>query len=164
MSSENPVCPLAQAHRRLEDAHRLWHQTADLYSDPDGFRVNLNATIQTLRNVTFALQKQKAVIPSFEAWYQPWQRRMREDPLLRWLVDARNRIVKEEDLVTQSVARIRIVDRYTEVAFVDREVPPLTTLEAAAGPARGVHPAGLAGAWAAAVCLLRQHRPDLHGR
>ena len=29
-------CPIPRAHQRLYDAHRLWHQAADQYDDPDG--------------------------------------------------------------------------------------------------------------------------------
>jgi hypothetical protein len=39
-------CPLPQTHRRLIEAHLLWHQTLDRYSDPEAFRANLNATIE----------------------------------------------------------------------------------------------------------------------
>jgi hypothetical protein len=49
-------CPIPNAHRRLEEAHRLWHRAAESYDDPDEFRTNLNALLQALRSVTFVLQ------------------------------------------------------------------------------------------------------------
>jgi hypothetical protein len=55
-------CPLAAVDQRLDDLHRLWHQAADAYFDPDAFRV----AIQTTRSVTFILQKNKAIIPDFD--------------------------------------------------------------------------------------------------
>ena len=64
-AAEDVVCPIPAAHRRLKEAHLLWHQTLDKYQEPDAFRANLNATIQALRNVTFALQAEKHSIPDF---------------------------------------------------------------------------------------------------
>lgn len=61
-------CPLPATHRRLAEAHLLWHQTLDNYQDPDAFRANLNATIQALRNVTFAIQSEKHAIAIFDEW------------------------------------------------------------------------------------------------
>ena len=50
--SEHPaaegICPLAAVDRRLADTHRLWHQAEDAYFDPDGFRLAIQSTIQTL--------------------------------------------------------------------------------------------------------------------
>jgi hypothetical protein len=50
------------------------------------------------------IQKYKAQIDHFDLWYQPWQQRMREDRVMRWVVEARNLIVKEGDLKTNSIA------------------------------------------------------------
>ena len=63
------ACPLAAVDKRLADAHRLWHQAEAAYFDPDGFRLAVQNAIQTLRTVTFILQKQKAIIPNFAEWY-----------------------------------------------------------------------------------------------
>lgn len=122
------TCPIPNTHRRLQEAHQLWHQTADNYQDPTGFRTNLNATIQTVRNVTFILQKEKHSIPDFETWYPEWQERMRQDPVLRWLHQARNIIVKEGDLKTKSTARVTI-QTYLDFPVTDLEVPPLLPTE-----------------------------------
>ena len=54
------ACPLAAVDQRLADAHRLWHQAEAAYFEPDGFRLAIQTAIQTLRTVTFILQKQKA--------------------------------------------------------------------------------------------------------
>src|SRR6476620_4755237 len=91
-------CPLATIDRRLNDLHRQWHDAEKVYFDPDAFRVAIQTAIQTLRTVTFILQSNKRLIPDFEAWYSPWQDRMKADPLLRWMVDARNKIEKQGDL------------------------------------------------------------------
>src|SRR5260221_13671291 len=99
------ACPLAAVDQRLADTHRLWHQAEAAYFDPDGFRLAVQSAIQTLRSVTFILQNHKAIIPDFTHWYGDyvdekrgkrgkWQERLHADPLLRWIVEARNRIEK----------------------------------------------------------------------
>ena len=109
-------CPTPTAHKRLAEAHRFWHECLEEYHDPEGFRVKLNACIQALRNVTFALQKEKSLIEDFDAWYARWQQKMRKDQILRWVVNSRNRIVKEGDLHTRSKAIGRIILGYDGAA------------------------------------------------
>lgn len=116
------ACPLAAVDQRLADAHSLWHQAEAAYFDPAGFRLAVQNAIQTLRTVTFILQKHKAIIPNFAEWYGDtekktqgeWQRRLRSDPLMRWMVDARNRIEKQGDLESNSMVRAEIVASYLE--------------------------------------------------
>jgi hypothetical protein len=114
------ACPLAAVDQRLADAHRLWHQAESTYFDPDGFRLASQNTIQTLRTVTFILQKHKAVIPRFKEWYGDdkqrgeWQERLHADPLMRWIVDARNKIEKQGDLEAHSFVRAEIIASYLD--------------------------------------------------
>lgn len=108
------ACPLAAVDKRLSDAHRLWHQAERDYFDPDGFRLAAQNTIQTLRTVTFILQKNKRVISAFDDWYGPWQERLSADKLMRWMVDARNKIEKQGDLETHSFVRAEIVASYLD--------------------------------------------------
>jgi hypothetical protein len=96
---------------------------------PDQFRLDLNNTIQALRNVTFLLQKIKPHFPIFEEWYSTWQNIMRADHLMRWLVEARNVIVKEGDLETYSIARVSVVDSWFEPPKFEMLVPPFTKTE-----------------------------------
>ena len=107
-------CPIAKVHRRLEQAHQLWHEAEAYYFDPRLFPTYFNSAIQALRSVTWILQKHKHSIPDFDAWYGPWQDRMRADPVMRWLVQARNRIEKEGDLDGKSSAIVRVIDSYLE--------------------------------------------------
>lgn len=65
--SSDRACPVPDAHRRLDAAHRLWHQAEASYAEPDGFTANLNACIQALRSVTWVLQKGKRSIPDFDS-------------------------------------------------------------------------------------------------
>ncbi len=118
-------CPIPAAHNRLEEAHRLWHQAAQQYEDPVGFRTNLNACIQALRSVTFVIQKQKTNIPNFDSWYSEWQRKLKADPILNWIVQARNIIVKEGDLETKSIARASVLTSYDDPPYKEFSVSPL---------------------------------------
>ncbi|MDM9647115.1 hypothetical protein [Rhizobium sp. S163] len=112
MHDERYVCPLAGVDRRLEDVHRAWHDAENAYFDPDRFRFAVQTAIQTLRTVTFVLQSHKRLFPDFDAWYKPWQDRFRADKLMRWMVDARNKIEKQGDLETYSFVRAEIVASY----------------------------------------------------
>lgn len=107
-------CPLAAVDQRLDDLHRLWHQAANAYFDPDGFRVAIQSAIPTIRSVTFILQKNKATIPEFDRWYGEWQKKLGADPLMIWMRDARNIIEKEGDLDAHSFVRAEIVASYLD--------------------------------------------------
>ncbi len=87
----------------------MWHAVANSYMEPDSFRMHLNSLIQGLRNVTFVLQKQKRELRDFDTWYPKFRNEASANPLMRWSVDSRNRIVKESDLELHSEARIRWV-------------------------------------------------------
>lgn len=106
------TCPLASVDRRLNDVHRQWHEAEAAYFDPDAFRVAIQTVIQSLRTVTFILQSNKRLIPEFETWYQEWRERLGADPLMRWMVDARNKIEKQGDLEARSMVRAEIVASY----------------------------------------------------
>jgi hypothetical protein len=87
--------------------------------------MNLNALLQALRNVTFVLQKEKRAIPEFDAWYEPWRETLAKDGVLRWLVEARNHVVKEGDLETFSTATAAIKASWDDPEVLTVEVPPL---------------------------------------
>jgi hypothetical protein len=109
---ESSACPLSAVDRRLDDVHQQWHQAEDAYFDPERFRIAIQTTIQTLRTVTFILQNRKDDIPDFDVWYSGWQERLRADPLMRWMVDARNKIQKRGDLEVHSFVRAEIIASY----------------------------------------------------
>jgi hypothetical protein len=92
--------------------------------EPETFRLSLNALIQSLRNVTFLLQSQRRDLPSFDTWYGAWQRAVKDDLVMRWVVNARNRIVKQSDLEMHSTALVRLsFDWLNEIEDL-LEVPP----------------------------------------
>ena len=123
-------CPIRDTHTRLHRSHTLWHQAQREYSSPDEFCTNLNATIQSLRTVTWILKKEQHAVPDFAPWYAGWEERMRSDPLMRWLVDARNRIEKQGDLKTYSSARLSVLaDWDGPYPIAEAEVDPLLSTE-----------------------------------
>lgn len=105
---------LQPAVAAFEDAHQLWHDAAETYHEPQTFRRHVESLIQALRNVTFRLQASKGKLPGFDAWYGPWQELMRADEGLRWLIDARNDIVKHTGLKTDSYAMVSRITSYLE--------------------------------------------------
>lgn len=109
-------CPTPTAHKRLREAHRFWHGCLTEYDDLEGFRTNLNACIQALRNVTWVIQKEKRNIDNFNSWYGGWQEKLKSDDVMRWIVKSRNRIVKEGDLEVNSMAIVRLVLTYFDAA------------------------------------------------
>lgn len=119
------VCAVPTTHRRLADAHVLWHQALDSYKDPERFRANLNAALQALRNITFALQSERSVFPDFDLWYEPWQKRLAADPVATWVKNSRNRVVKQGELETDSTAIVRLVTWRDDIV-AELSVPPLT--------------------------------------
>ena len=121
-----PPCPLAQAERRLDDAAKLWGKASDSYFDPDEFRVHLQACIQAFRSVTWILQSHKHAIAHFDVWYAGWQDVMRADPILRWLVEARNKIEKRGDLDAKSILRVTGSGSWFDGKEIEKELPPKT--------------------------------------
>lgn len=113
------------ARRRLEQAHELWHQALEAYPDADAFCLGVNALIPALRSVTFLLQKDLSHEDGFEAWYAIWQERLREDPVMRWAVEARNHIEKVGDLDLHSTARVLLIDSWLPGPVLELQVPAL---------------------------------------
>lgn len=123
-------CPLPNTHSRLGQAHRLWHQMIETYNDPEGFRTNLNAAIEAFRNVTFMLQNEKHAIPDFDTWYADWREKMKADPVMLWLCEARTIVVHNSDLETQSTAHATVHNNFS-LAHISVDLPPLLPFDVA---------------------------------
>lgn len=129
-------CPLPKTHNRLRQVHDLWHEAQWSYPDVDEFTTKLNACIQAARSVTFVLQKEHSHSDGFDAWYGAWRARMRADPLMKWLVDARNEIEKEGDLESHSTALVSLVVGAQEVELTRLEVDPMASPQEVASAVR----------------------------
>jgi hypothetical protein len=137
--------------RRLRDLAQLLRNCGETYFSPDLFRQNTNQFLQTSRTVTFIIQKNKADIPGFDAWYkanvlQPWA----NDPVMSWAKDARNVIEKEGDLEMQSTLRATVLYSYISNEDLTIEVSRQELLQANIDrllqTARRVLPPGIADA------------------
>jgi len=111
--------PLEVSYNRLDEAHRAWHLALNGYHKIEDFRAGVNSTIQSLRNLTFALQSAKSNLAGFDIWYEAWREKMKNDPILKELHGARNVIVKQEDLKLKStaVAKVKGWENYTALSF-----------------------------------------------
>jgi hypothetical protein len=101
-------CPLEDTHDKYNEAHYFLDQMMGEWHQPEPLRWSLNAFLQALRNVTFYLQKLLTPQEGFLAWYEAQQSRMRADELLRKFVEGRNVVVKQRNLVIESVAHIGV--------------------------------------------------------
>jgi len=125
----NLQCPLATTEKRLSDCMNLWLETKDNYFEPEHFRLSLNNCIQTMRNVTFVLQKTKSEFNNFKNWYGGWQEKLRKDNIMRWLISARNHVVKKGDLSTSSKLRISVVETWFAPPYIEIDAPPFIETE-----------------------------------
>lgn len=59
------------------------------------------------RSVTFVLQNLRSVVrEEFDAWYEPHQESLKNDPLMRYFVEARNELEKQGKLSVATSAHI----------------------------------------------------------
>lgn len=107
---------LEDAVRRLSDAHRFWHQCADEYSDPNGFRVDLNACLESIRSSTYRLERQKRTSPVLNDWYKSASGAQNSDPIFKWVKASRDRTVHEADLALKSESRCHVILDYKDAA------------------------------------------------
>lgn len=110
--------------------------------EPAAFRRLLNTTIQELRNVSWLVQKQKAALPGYEDWYPAWQSQAKDDRVMRWVVQSRNRVVKEGDLeiASSAIARYQSLDHRLSTRQIEI-APHFTTDRVLGALLQGHHPA-----------------------
>ncbi|MBS0405573.1 MAG: hypothetical protein JSS17_04345 [Proteobacteria bacterium] len=101
--------------KRLSDVAQLLRQCAATYFEPDRFRLNCNQFLTTSRTVNFLIQKDKALIPDFNAWYaahviELWA----GDKVMAWGRDSRNHIEKVGDLDLESELAVTLIFTHDE--------------------------------------------------
>lgn len=117
--------------RRLKDLAHLLGNCVETYFEPNLFRLNTNQFLTTARTVTFLIQKDKATIPEFDAWYrknvlEPWS----SDPVMNWAKDSRNHIEKEGDLDVHSTMSAKLFFSYLEEEDITIPCPNAELLRA----------------------------------
>ena len=121
------ACPCADAHRRLQDIHEEIHLAVEGYLDDNSFRRAINSAIQASRSVSFLVQKRKSKWKDFDVWYPAWQEEVKGNSVMRWGLEARNRIVKEEDLVRLSQATVSVYGERLQELEMTLDVAPSMT-------------------------------------
>lgn len=106
-------CWLVETHDKFDESHYFLSRMCTEYHHPRRFRWNLNAFLQSLRSVTFYLQKEMAEAPGFPEHYAVEQEDMRKDLLLKTLAEQRNYVVHEGTLTANSRAIIGVFDGRT---------------------------------------------------
>ncbi len=102
LENYHDVCPLHDAHDKLEESFYFLMMMTETYHIPDDFRFNLNAFLQALRSVTFMLQKEKSHISGFEEWYEKKQKEMEDNICLVNSSKTRRLIVHLKSLKAKS--------------------------------------------------------------
>jgi hypothetical protein len=109
LGDASSTCPIPFTHDRLFEVHHWWHEMARYYHEPRPFRYALGALIQAARNVTFMLQKERALFQDF-GWYSDWVERASADPVLVWIHDTRTAVVHQQALEPESRLEFRCID------------------------------------------------------
>lgn len=146
MSTNQAVpCPMMQAHKRLMDCHAQWHALQEAYSDPDDFRLALNAFLQTHRSVTSLLLKHKSNLPEFHNWFTAYSENDAKTEVMRWAKNSRNRIVHDSDLDLNSSCHVTWIGDWYARSEVKAKFPPRMSpneIFAAIRASRGIPPFG----------------------
>ena len=115
------VCPVLDAHDKIEEAYYFLLMMAFNYHKADEFRFNLHAFIKSLREVTFILQNSKDKIPDFDKWYPQKQEEMKNNDILKSICESRTIIVHRAMLKPRSKVSVGLYrGRKLKMAF---EIP-----------------------------------------
>ncbi len=77
------------AEEKLEEALYFLLQMRQSYIDRKHFIYNMNAFLNSARNVTFTLQEEFANNPKFKTWYPQKQKEIKEDKMMSFFNDLR---------------------------------------------------------------------------
>ena len=116
-------CPVPATHHKYQEAKYFLEKLLEHYHDPWEFQFNLNAFIQAFRNITFVLQSEPNKPAGFDDWYEKKRTEMRENRLLRNLVEARNIVVKQSSLTSKSRALSGMFRGYRMKLAIPHDLP-----------------------------------------
>ncbi|RZJ26701.1 MAG: hypothetical protein EOO54_01835 [Haliea sp.] len=119
-------CPLPSTHQRCAEAQYFLEQSLLHYHSPQPFLHNLNAFIQSLRNITFMLQSELNHRENFGAWYDAKRAQMRAIPPLKRMVEARNIVVKKNSLLARSKVSCGLFRGRRMKLSMNTEIEPFT--------------------------------------
>lgn len=98
---ESKPCPFVSTHDKFDEAHYFLSRMVETYHEPQPFRRNFDSFLQALRSVTFVMQREFRELGISEDWYEKEQDRMRNDQLLKAVVEGRD-IVVHQGMIEQS--------------------------------------------------------------
>lgn len=99
------------ARDRIEQSRFFLQKAEEVgFSDRDGFRYFIEASIVAARSVTFLLQKQYHGTNGFDEWYKTVQERLVADYLARFLLEKRNFVLKEGIASIRKVINLTIYE------------------------------------------------------
>jgi hypothetical protein len=117
--------PRIYAKEKLKEALYFLLQMRRYYVDRNEFIFNMNAFLNSARNVTFALQNEFSNNPHFQAWYSKKREEMGKDNLMKYFIDKRNASVKEKTLrhsLSLKVAYVIPKDERREIGYAERKI------------------------------------------
>lgn len=72
-ANKNVSTGIGNIDTKIKMLQSTFEACIDKYHDPVAFMALVDATIQAIRNFTFTIQNNKAAIPNFDDWYNPWR-------------------------------------------------------------------------------------------
>ena len=117
--------PRMYAKEKLEEALYFLLQMKQYYVQRKEFIYNMNAFLNSARNVTFALQKEFSHDPHFKAWYSKKRKEMKENKLMKYFIEMRNVSVKEatpKHSLSLKVAYVIPDERKEAIGYVERRI------------------------------------------
>lgn len=88
-------------HDKFQESHYFISEMVHNYHEPEPFRWNFNAFLQSIRSVTFVMQKELKDQNIEDTWYKKEQEWMKTDKILLAVVEGRN-IVVHQGMIQQS--------------------------------------------------------------
>ncbi len=88
-------------HDKFQESHYFISQMVHTYHEPEPFRWNFDAFLQSLRSVTLVMQKELTDQNIKDDWYKKEQEWMKKDKILLAVVEGRN-IVVHQGMIQQS--------------------------------------------------------------
>ncbi|WP_044550326.1 hypothetical protein [Mesorhizobium japonicum] len=101
---------MATAHEAISGAQaRLkaaYFGLKDMDEQPTRYQSGLMNAVVFGRMVTLSLQNMRNDVESFDAWYEPHKTKMKDDPVMRFFIELRNKIEKQVGQHTSTALRV----------------------------------------------------------
>lgn len=110
--------PLPASSDKLHEAVYFYTKVLETYHEPDAFRYNLNAFIQSQRSIEDVIEKELAGfdVPGASLWFRNAKARLKNNPLLAKLHSLRNFVVHRGMLQAKSRAFVGVM-KHRKVKF-----------------------------------------------